>query len=228
MTKPVPAFHVRVARSIGCLVTLLACLGACAPLRSEPSFQRTGNADPSSDRGVIARFEGSSTDQEPRARVFLDAIPEGIAAQNGALVVIPGYAHQVIGTFTLGPQDGTFWMWLARFFDYEDGWRRGLCYPQVPLEWVSLGLWTAVPTSYACHPTASRDKVNIVRDVKLLAVAAGADGALMSYLGTAKDEARGATGVFVRLDPRTPAQVRTTPFFFPAPPGFQDARSGWK
>ncbi len=39
------------------------------------------------------------------------------------------------------------------FYEYnaDESLRRGYCYWQVPLHWLTLGLWYVVPTDYPCN-----------------------------------------------------------------------------
>ena len=45
-----------------------------------------------------------------------------------------------------------YWTW-----PYEEGWRKGYCYPQVPLKILTLGLWYLVPLGWPCMAVAPGD-----------------------------------------------------------------------
>lgn len=186
------------------------CVGltGCATLNPVVNVTSLGEANPAHDEEIAERFEETINGDDPvdgSVRVLVDTVPEGLSYSDGQLSVDEGYAHEVVAHFEMTTYDGflfpTFYF-TAGFFDYEAAWRRGLCWWQVPLEWVSLGFWTAVPTSYPCHPTMVRSKAAWVESVKALAQAAGASSAIMSYVDADQQEAKGTVGFLIKLDPK--------------------------
>ncbi len=212
--------HARIGRL--CLVTtgwllLLGLLG-CGAVRSEPAFQGLGEADLERDAAVIETYEATVGDEAKREdiRVLLDTLPVGIKLSEGSFGVEEGYNHQMIGKFALGPGANLFW-----FNDFEAGWRKGLCYWQVPLTWLTLTLWWAVPTFYPCFPSSYRTKLAVTRDAKTLAAAAGADTVIMGFLGGDQEDTLGAAGLMIRLDPEMKGKIETKPI---KPEDFDTAR----
>lgn len=191
-------------RRIAWILPLLATTG-CATLKPAYSFTGMGEVDPARDREVIARMTAAHDDKSsatPEVKVLLNTVPEGIDMSGNTIKVEPGYAHRILGRFGIAQKSGLFYL-VAGFFDYEDTWRKGVCYWQVPLEWLTVGFWSVVPTSYVCHPSLGlRDKADVVTEVKKAAAAAGADMVIMSFLAATNDEANGALGLLVRMDPR--------------------------
>jgi len=191
---------------------LLGTLG-CGAIQSKIQFQGFGDADLERDQQVVERFEQArdSEAQPGDVKVLLDTIPEGITVDAGSFTVDEEYQHEILGKFTLLPGDGdNLMLWFA---DYEDGWRKGLCYWQVPLTWVTLTLWNVVPTSYPCHTDARRSKIEIIRDLKRAADGAGADAVVASFIFASQEEALGAGGIMLRLDPRMKdGDIKTKPF----------------
>jgi hypothetical protein len=189
-------------------------LSACGAVRSEPRFQAFGEADLERDARVIEEFRksrdgGASHDD---VKVLLDTVPEGIKTSEGSFSVEDGFAHVILGKFTLIPGRGLGY-WFTWFPDYEDSWRKGVCYWQIPLHWVTMGLWAMVPTSYPCFTTPARSKISLVRDAKTLAAASGADTVIVSFVGANQEEAVGAAGLLIRLDPRMKSDgIKTKPF----------------
>lgn len=188
----------------------------CAPVKSQPFFQSHGAANVAGDQQVVERFEEARDREEQveadEVTVLIDTLPEGLTFEDGVLRVAEDYDHEVVGKFVLGPKAGMFYL-AAGFHDYEDGWRKGLCYWQAPLEWVTLGFWSVVPTSYPCHPTPVRSKVDVEQEARLMAKSAGADTVLMGYLGGDQQETLGAAGLLIRVDPRMRGDgLRTRPF----------------
>jgi len=204
-------FEVKRANLIRQIALGALCIGltGCATLNPVVNVTSLGEANPSRDEEIAERFEEATSDDEPvdaSVRVLVDTVPEGLTYADGQLSVDEGYAHEVVAHFEMTTDGGflnfpTFWF-TASFFDYEATWRRGLCWWQVPLEWVSLGFWSVVPTSYPCHPTIFRSKAAWVDSVKALAQAAGASSAIMSYIDADQKEARGTVGFLIKLDPK--------------------------
>ncbi|MEM9695450.1 MAG: hypothetical protein AAGA56_23095, partial [Myxococcota bacterium] len=94
------------------------------------------------------------------------SVPEGLElSDNGAkLTVQKGYEskYQVIGSIEADYEratsgailKNTYWTW-----DYDEGWRKGYCYWQVPLKIATLGIWSyVVPLHYPCFAGAPGDE----------------------------------------------------------------------
>lgn len=83
--------------------------------------------------------------------VLVGKLPEGVAIEGGTVRVDPARC-ELLGTVTAktnGIVDFiNFW-----FYPYveEEAWRKGFCFWQVPLTWVTLTTWSFVsPLSYPC------------------------------------------------------------------------------
>jgi hypothetical protein len=198
------------ARVVGMALALFTM--GCGAVTSRMTFQGFGEADMERDQAIVERFAQSRDAEEPHAevKVLLDTIPEGITTDEGSFSVEEDYQHEILGKFAMLPGAGDVLMvWFA---DYEDGWRKGLCYWQVPLTWITLTLWNVVPTSYPCHTLPFRSKIAIIRDLKRAAAVAGADTVIASFIGATQDEAYGAGGIMIRIDPRLKDDMKTKPF----------------
>ena len=70
----------------------------------------------------------------------------------GLLVAEEGTGHEVVTRLQLVFPTMENPAKLFGFIKYrpEQRWRKGYCYWQVPLWWVTLGLWKLVPLSYPC------------------------------------------------------------------------------
>jgi len=78
-----------------------------------------------------------------------------------------------------------------QFFPYDKTWRKYLCYPQVPLTWITIGFWSVVPIYWPCitSETAGGESLEDIkarkkhqtRALKKLAIAMGADTLLIEY-----------------------------------------------
>jgi hypothetical protein len=174
--------------------------------QSVVNINSVGEANPERDEQIAERFEDAPSAQQPadeQVHVLVDTVPEGLTYADGQLSVDKGYDHEVLASFEMKTieRHATFWF-TAQFFAYEDTWRRGLCWWQVPLQWVTLGFWSVVPTSYPCHPTAYRSKAAWVESVRTLAEVADATGVIMTYADDDQKEALRTLGFLVRLDPK--------------------------
>lgn len=198
------------------ILVVAICLGfasGCATVHSQLRFQGFGDADLERDARVVEDFRtkrgaGGLTED---VKLLIDTIPEGIKASEGTFSVEEGYQHEIVGKLVLVPGNGLDY-WITGFPDYEDGWRKGVCYWQVPLHWLTFGTWQIVPTSYPCVTTLTRSKIALSREAKAAAAAAGADTAIVSFVGGDQENALGATGLLLRLDPRMKkGDVKTKP-----------------
>jgi hypothetical protein len=189
----------------GLLITLLLALSAgCATVRPPAEYLATGQADPEKEQEVREKFAETNPEEPAKdVDVFVDTIPEGFGYADGVLSVQEGYQHQVLGKFEL-PGGGSimdYYPW--GFTDYKEGWRKGLCYWQVPLGYATLFVWTFVfPASYPCMATGVMTKVELLRYIRQLAKSAGGDTVIFSYTSAHNDKATGAVGFVIRKDPR--------------------------
>jgi hypothetical protein len=192
------------------LVALPLFLCACGTVQGAATFQGFGVADLERDAEVIAQFDETKGDgvKRDQVTVLLDTLPEGIKVSEGSFGVEEGFQHEIVGKFVIGSGAASF-LW---FSDFEEGWRKGMCYWQVPLVWVTLTIWIVVPTYYPCFATPVRTKIAVTRDAKALAAAADADTVLMGFIGGSQDETFGAAGLLVRIDPAMKGKIKTKPF----------------
>jgi hypothetical protein len=181
------------------IVTMVVAAG-CAPLHMQANFSHMGEANPTLDQTINDQYEevrDQPTQGASEVKVLVDALPEGLSFNDGVIANQDGFGHQILGKFSIGPDHGAF-------PEYRQGWRKGVCYWQQPLVWVSLTLWMMVPTYYPCFTTGLNPKQTIIDEVKRLAQVAGGDLAVISYFGVSMDarEARGAAGFILKIDPQ--------------------------
>jgi hypothetical protein len=181
------------------LATLVA-LSGCASLNLKADYRSMGEFNLARDSAVRTRY--SQLRERPLAgetgvKVLVDAIPKGIQLKDGLISVDSGYQHRIVGKFTMAPDGGAL-------PDYRDTWRKYVCYPQIPLAYLTGFMWAVfVPTYYPCFPTSFSPKTEIVRSVEKLVLASGGDAAVMSFVGEKDlENAMGATGFIIQLDPR--------------------------
>jgi hypothetical protein len=204
------------------LLLNLASIG-CGSIRPHVVYTSFGPADPEKDEAVVKGFEQQShRTGDDDVVVLVDTIPEGVEIGLGTITIKDGYHHQLIGKFGVNPGFGGGPLSLYWFADYETGWRKAYCYPQVVLNWLTLSLWMVVPLSYVCDGDASLTKAAVIRHMKALARSAGGDLVLMGWTGAGLESdpnvVWGAGGFILRADPRLKSgKLPATPADLAAP-----------
>jgi hypothetical protein len=115
--------------------------------------------------------------------VLLNQMPEGVSFHDGKIDVAADSPWTLVGEATADPNGGRNY-WFVGFYDYnpDESWRKGLCYWQVPLHWLTLGLWWMIPTDYPCNvreghspESINNRKRRVIRTLQRAAKAAKAD-----------------------------------------------------
>jgi hypothetical protein len=190
------------------LLALLAALTGCATLNPRVTYSGFGEADPVAEAGLLQKYRDSRADAPSEAaakvKVLVDTIPEGIEFKDGHIAVSDGYKHRIIGKFSLTQGIGALYIGNFWFADYASGGRKALCYPQVVLTWVTLGLWMLVPTSYFCWGDIGNSKVELIDHVKKLTATAGGNVAVIGFVpGVDPEMSQGAGGIILEVDPES-------------------------
>lgn len=162
----------------------LGLASGCGAIRPVVSYSAFGDADPEGDDAVVAGAENGEDVPKGDVRVLVDQIPEGLELSDGKITVLDGYDHQLVGKFKAVPQLTQHgFLALFSFADYEAGWRKGYCYPQTVLNYLTLTMWSyLVPLAYPCWGDARTDKASVVRYARRVAKAAGGNLVIMSYV----------------------------------------------
>jgi len=138
--------------------------------RPDASVVRFGTADPRADRTAAEAANTMRPDQAVEVEVLRGKLPAGLELSEGGrklAVTREGEGkYEVIGevrsdyTAKVNSAGLNNWFWT---WDYDDGWRKGLCYPQVPLKIATLGLWSYLsPLHYPCFATAPGEEADRV------------------------------------------------------------------
>lgn len=123
-----------------------------------------------------ARREGPLDQAAKDVLVLIQRYPRGTVRIRNDLHIQRDAGYELVGGYDLYATGATT-LWFA---DYEATWRKAYCYPQVPLTWVTLGLWQlVVPLSWPCAAPARFDRELAWHQVRHLAAAAGADAAIV-------------------------------------------------
>ncbi len=141
-------------------------LVGCATLKPAVSVERFGTMDPLQSRALGEKALALEATPED-VQVVAGSLPKGLALSenNTTLAVGRGFEdrYEVVGAveadFTQVAQSAVgrnvFWT-----FDYEETWRKALCYPQVPLKLLTLSMWNIVPLQYPCFASVPGDPLD--------------------------------------------------------------------
>ncbi|MFL5321309.1 MAG: hypothetical protein ACJ790_16740 [Myxococcaceae bacterium] len=178
------------------LVALASLVAGCATLRPRAHVMEftPEDKDESHQKTVLEKFSAlRESDIGPdgtRILLFVESYPKGLIPNGRSVVNSPASDYDLLGGFDLYATGATtFW-----FADYASTPRKVLCYPQVPLTWVTLGLWQFVsPLAWPCVAKARMDRSLAWSQVRHVARAAGADAAVV-LLKSQDDEVIDAWG----------------------------------
>jgi hypothetical protein len=182
-------------RALAAVVLLSA--SACGYVAPAVKF-RSVDVRPMDDDRVIGDFKAHRSDP-----VFGDVLVVEEDDSSGGLDVVDGkLSHfrgqdvELVGSFELtGEVHSPFYP-----SDYTALPRKIICWPQVPLMWLSLGIWTIVPLSYGCWSKTPVDRDHWIAWVKQLVDSAGGTLGVVTF-GPKKDSIDTAKGYVVRMKP---------------------------
>ncbi len=136
------------------------------------------------DAQAVNEAAAAITDEEAsEVPVLLNELPPGVTLSDGKVNIAPEAPWVLVAQASADPNGGRSYWWMG-FYDYneDESWRKGLCYPQVPLHWLTLGIWYIVPTDYACNvseshsvESANNRKRRVIRTLQRAAKATGSD-----------------------------------------------------
>jgi hypothetical protein len=123
------------------LLSALA-LGAsgCAATVFKPRVEAVGeyrNTEPISDRATDMEDDSASD-----VKVLVGQLLPGMTYKDG-LLSVDQEMYEVLGKVSAEPSH-------RFFYPYKETWRRPVCWPQIPLVYATLFVWTVVPTSWGC------------------------------------------------------------------------------
>ncbi|MDP3499049.1 MAG: hypothetical protein Q8S33_01900 [Myxococcales bacterium] len=116
-------------------------------------------------------------------RILERSLPPGVSLEKGLITTTPESHLQVLGTASFSFTTSNFLpiLSLLWFRDYSSAGRKALCYPQVPLNWVTLGIWgSLIPTSIPCAVGMGFPIDEAYGVIRAAAVAAGATMVLIA------------------------------------------------
>jgi hypothetical protein len=191
----------------------LQLLSGCASMNYEAHHEKINSNPESMDTTQV--FDGDIPFSKSR-RILLfneSKLPKGITLkQDQDIKISPSSEYILVDKiylkvpFLSNPyiHNGTIW-----FYSYrpEEGWRKPFCHVQVPLHWVTLGLWSLVPLSWPCHVSmlniylsdssdTKRDRhYLLLQGLKAEALRLKGDAVISSFV---TPESKSATGYILR------------------------------
>lgn len=181
-------------------ISLSGLLCGCATIYPQVSVRHFGSMDPDRDESVGFAANATATQNRlggvtPNVEVISGEMPEGLALQeNGNKIVIQAGAegkYKVLGEVEADYNQAAaemIWRNLWWTWAYDEGWRRVVCYPQVPLKILTLGIWAYIPTAWPCWAMVPGDETDrqraLVRSVKHGVAAMGGNLVIVTESGT--------------------------------------------
>jgi hypothetical protein len=155
---------IRLARLLATLIIGVSTLTGCATLHPLVSVTKFGEVDTSGDKSINESAKKIVDTSD--VKVISGSFPEGLTLveQSSKIVVLPGYENKydIIGEAdadylkALKPLQAVFWVG-----EYDEPWRRNLCYPQAPLKLLTFGLWGIFsPTAWPCSEKAPSEELD--------------------------------------------------------------------
>ncbi len=190
--------------ALGAALALLVGSAGCATIHMTPEVSKLGPYDGEGEKEIVRKFQEAAAEEirvsPEEVTVLVNSFPAGIRVDGTTVSVQDGYDHKLIAQFSLATQG-----FPIQFLDYKSGWRKGYCYPQVPLGWVTLTIWNIFsPLNWPCHGSYSTEKVELIENARRLAAAAGGDLVVMEFQGVSgRDHASWGRGFIISRDPRT-------------------------
>lgn len=187
------------------LTLVAALLGSAACVNIAPGVKfRSVEVRPMDDERVVDDFENH------RAKpVFGEVVvvendeAAGLDVVDGTLKQFRGQDVEMVGTFTIeGEYHSPFYP-----SDYLSTARKVFCWPQVPLTWVTLGIWLIIPTSYFCWGKTPDDRDHWIAWVKQIVDSAGGNLGVVTF-GPKKNSFDEAKGYVMRVKAPAPASVQ--------------------
>lgn len=158
-STPYRAYLFRVGNIMGKWIhlALAASMIGCASTNFKPKIRLP---DPLADTFDFEDKADNMKAADVKEIVVMSApkLPKGLTIKDGKATITAEFEYEIVGeifTDTKGLMGNTGFRAIPfYFYDYpedEASWRKPLCWPQVPLGWITLGLWSIfMPTYYPC------------------------------------------------------------------------------
>jgi hypothetical protein len=157
-----------------CLIALSGCASV-----GPTAFFRSTTANPDHDNRVMDDYTAHRNNPvfQDVTVVESDEKKAGLEVVDGSLGRFRGADIEILGNFELRADGHTPFV----FTDYSSFPRKLICWPQVPLMWITLAVWTIVPTSYFCWSKTPGSREKWLTWVKQLVDSAGGDLGVVTF-----------------------------------------------
>jgi len=152
-------------------IALLAAVAGCASVSFAPIVE---TKRPESTPGAgDAQASGISDREVARMETYDKSLPEGTHVVEGELVVDPD-RYEVVARIAAKPNHpglAALGLWPYPYVEGER-WRTWYCTPQIPLSWLTLGMWALLsPLHYPCVPASGEKASDVANRAHQLSLA---------------------------------------------------------
>lgn len=181
-------------RCLTVLFLFIALQSGCATVQPGLRASTFNNGTPDPDRDEEIEKRAKELKEAPDVDIFAGKIPAGLDVTEGGnkITIAQGYEgkYEILGTIESDYTKGNNWAAFKNLYwtwNYAEGWRKGLCWPQAPLKAATLGIWNILPWSWPCFASIPREEKDRqkahLNQIKKLAAAMGADMVVLTNSG---------------------------------------------
>ncbi|MDV6237815.1 hypothetical protein CH379_019480 [Leptospira ellisii] len=172
---------------VSVLLLINASFFACARLNYIARFEKKGQVVDTAHLTEEARK--LKKEDVANVNAYVIEFPPGIN-WDGHTLRVDEKKWEVLGTVHSDYDQGSYIFW---FYDYleEESWKNTYCHVQVPINWITLGIWAFTPLYYPCLVRELKDdvefensrKLRITNSLKKITKIAGGDTVLVEGFG---------------------------------------------
>jgi hypothetical protein len=145
-------------------LTILVFAVSCASPNYRPRIEKLGAYEDT--RALEKRAEKMKSHDVSDIKVFVGDFPAGINIKDEKIVV-DERRYEVMGEVWARYRMSYFGWWFYKYAE-DESWRNGYCNAQVPLNWLTIGLWGMfVPAYYPCYVSGGGDSVDAIHEREL-------------------------------------------------------------
>lgn len=178
---------IRKTLTTSCVVFLSSYFIACAHFNYIPRFEKKGQiADTSHMTEPASKLKNEDVID---VQAYVIEFPPGIN-WDGHVLKVDEKKWEVLGTVHSDYDQGSFRFWFYEYHE-DESWKNTYCHVQVPLNWITLGIWSYMPPYYPCLIKETHDdvqaennrKIRITNSLKKITKVAGGDTVLIEGFG---------------------------------------------
>ncbi|XDD50239.1 hypothetical protein AB3N59_18130 [Leptospira sp. WS92.C1] len=172
---------------LGFLFFLNSSFVACASLNYIARFEKKGQVVDTTS--MTSEAEKLKLTDVADVSAYVLEVPAGIS-WNGNTLQYDEKKWEVLGTVHSDYDQGGHIFWFYNYLE-EESWRKSYCHWQVPINWITLGIWAFTPLYYPCWVSESKDdvqaennrKMRITNSLKKITKIAGGNTVLVESFG---------------------------------------------